>query len=87
MYQYFEALQVLVKQYLVTNEDEPMQQVLGKLLLSKNKTVSTAESCTGGYIAHLLSQKPGASAYYAGSVVCPCVPRLAGTTCLASAGH
>ena len=67
--QYFEALQVLVQQYLVTNEDEPMQQVLGKLLLSKNKTVSTAESCTGGYIAHLLSQKPGASAYYAGSVV------------------
>lgn len=69
VYQYFEALQVLVKQYLVTNEDEPMQQVLGKLLLSKNKTVSTAESCTGGYIAHLLSQKSGASAYYAGSVV------------------
>lgn len=66
---YFDALQLLVKKFLVTNEDEPMQQVLGKLLLSKNRTVSTAESCTGGYIAHLLSQKSGASAYYAGSVI------------------
>lgn len=66
---YFDALQLLVKKFLVTNEDEPMQQVLGKLLLSKNRTVSTAESCTGGYIAHLLSQNSGASAYYAGSVI------------------
>ena len=66
---YFDALQLLVKKFLVTNEDEPMQQVLGKLLLSKNRTVSTAESCTGGYIAHLLSQKSGASAYYTGSVI------------------
>lgn len=66
---YFDALQGLVKKFLVTNEDEPMQQVLGKLLLSKNRTVSTAESCTGGYIAHLLSQKSGASAYYTGSVI------------------
>lgn len=66
---YFDNLQVLVKEHLVTNEDEPMQNVVAKLLLAKNKTVSTAESCTGGYIAHLLTEKPGASAYYSGSVV------------------
>lgn len=66
---YFDNLQVLVKGYLVTNEDEAMQNVVAKLLLAKNKTVSTAESCTGGYIAHLLTEKPGASAYYSGSVV------------------
>ena len=54
---------------MVTNEDEPMQQVVGKLLLARSKTVSTAESCTGGYIAHLLTEKAGASAYYNGSVV------------------
>ena len=65
----FNELQTIVKSYLVTNEDDAMQTVLAKLLLSKNKTISTAESCTGGYIAHLLSQKAGASSYYIGSVV------------------
>ncbi|MEP7142254.1 MAG: CinA family nicotinamide mononucleotide deamidase-related protein [Ferruginibacter sp.] len=66
---FFDKLQLLVQPYLVTNEDEAMQQVVGKILIAKNKTVSTAESCTGGYIAHLLTEKAGASAYYSGSVV------------------
>jgi nicotinamide-nucleotide amidase len=65
----FDNLQLLVKEYLVTNEDEAMQSVVARLLLAKNKTISTAESCTGGYIAHLLTQKTGASAYYCGSVI------------------
>ena len=43
--------------------------VIGKLLKSKNKTVSTAESCTGGEIAHLLTSVPGSSAYFKGSVI------------------
>lgn len=66
---YFNALQNLVKEYLVTNEDESMPQVLANLLVANNKTISTAESCTGGYIAHLLTQHAGASAFYSGSVV------------------
>ncbi|MEO7767894.1 MAG: competence/damage-inducible protein A [Ferruginibacter sp.] len=66
---YFDTLQTLVKDHLVTNEDETLQQVVAKILVAKNKTVSTAESCTGGYIAHLLTEKAGASAYYPGSVV------------------
>jgi len=65
----FLTLQHLTKEYLVTNTDEPMEAVLGKLLLSKNKTISTAESCTGGLIAHLLTTIPGSSAYFNGSVV------------------
>jgi nicotinamide-nucleotide amidase len=67
--QQFGQLQILVKKYLVTNIDEPMEKVLGKLLLQKNKTMCTAESCTGGYIAHLLTSIPGSSAFYDGSVV------------------
>ncbi len=65
----FAQLQLLVKDYLVTNVDEPMERVVGKLLLQKNKTMCTAESCTGGYIAHLLTSIPGSSEFYDGSVV------------------
>lgn len=65
----FTVLQEKVKDYLVTNEDEPMQDVVAKLLKRYKKTVSTAESCTGGYIASLITAKPGASEYYNGSVV------------------
>lgn len=65
----FNTLQQLVSEYLVTNEDEPMEQVIGKLLARCNKTMCTAESCTGGYIAHLVTAVPGSSRYYDGSVV------------------
>jgi len=65
----FAQLQEQVKEYLITNEDEPVEKALSKLLLQKNKTMCTAESCTGGYIAHLITAMPGASAFYDGSVV------------------
>jgi len=42
---------------------------VGNLLKEKNQTIATAESCTGGYIAHLLTSIPGSSAYFTGSVV------------------
>jgi nicotinamide-nucleotide amidase len=65
----FNQLRVLVKKYMVTDEDDPMQVVLGKLLVKNKKTISTAESCTGGAIASLISSVPGASRYYEGSIV------------------
>lgn len=67
--QLFEKLKELVTEYLVTDKDEPIQNVVGKLLLSKNKTMCTAESCSGGYIAHLITSIPGSSKFYDGSVV------------------
>jgi nicotinamide-nucleotide amidase len=67
--EWFEKLQVLVKEYMVTNLDEPMEKVTGNLLVARNKTMCTAESCTGGYIAHLLTAIPGSSKFYDGSVV------------------
>jgi len=66
---YFEKLQVLVKEYLVSNDDEGLEVVIGKILKAKKKTMGTAESCTGGYIAHLITSVPGSSAYFKGSVV------------------
>jgi nicotinamide-nucleotide amidase len=50
------------------NEDS-LEKVIGDLLNAKNKTACTAESCTGGEIAHLLTGIPGSSVYYKGSVI------------------
>lgn len=69
MQTYFEQLQAAVQQYLVTNEDEGLEKVVGKILLQQNQTLGTAESCTGGFIAQLITSIPGSSAYYKGSVV------------------
>lgn len=65
----FENLQSIVKEYLVATEDIGLEVVVGRLLKEHNQSLSTAESCTGGYIAQLLTSQPGASAWYRGSVV------------------
>jgi len=65
----FQTLQELVKEWMVVNEDLTLQQVVGRLLEQHKKFVATAESCTGGYIAHLLTREPGASKHYKGTVV------------------
>lgn len=65
----FNLLKINVKEYLVIDEDLPMEVAVGKLLKERKQTVSTAESCTGGYIAHLLSIHPGSSAFFTGSIV------------------
>lgn len=51
------------------DEGETIEVVVGKLLISKGKTLATAESCTGGKIAQVLTTVAGASAYFKGSVV------------------
>lgn len=66
---YFLDLQNRTKEWLVSPTDNTMQQVVANLLLSKQKTVAFAESCTGGYIAHLITAIPGSSEFFQGSVV------------------
>ena len=66
---YFEQLQALVTEFLVTNEDKGLEEVIGQILKKRQQTMGTAESCTGGYIAHLITSIAGSSAYYKGSVV------------------
>lgn len=65
----FARLKLLVAEWLVADEDVSIAEVMGKMLLQNQKTVSTAESCTGGYIAHLITSVPGSSAWFKGSVV------------------
>jgi nicotinamide-nucleotide amidase len=65
----FAQLKLAVSDYLVTDVDDNMEVVVGKLLKEKNQTVATAESCTGGYIGHLLSKHAGSSQFYTGGII------------------
>ena len=69
MEEVFAELKVKVQAYLVTDKDEAMEVVVGGLLRSNNQTVATAESCTGGYIGHLLSKHAGSSQFYTGVII------------------
>jgi nicotinamide-nucleotide amidase len=54
--------------YYGEGEDE-LEDVVGRLLTNKKLSLATAESCTGGYLAHKISSVAGCSNYYKGSVV------------------
>lgn len=65
----FDTLKSLVSAHLVIDEDVTLETAIARLLADKGKTVGTAESCTGGYIAHLLTSHAGASSYFKGAIV------------------
>ncbi|MBZ5855723.1 CinA family nicotinamide mononucleotide deamidase-related protein [Flavihumibacter profundi] len=65
----FLKLQSLLTDVIVTNKDEPLEAVVANLLLEQQKTIGTAESCTGGYIAQLFTAMPGSSRYFKGGVI------------------
>lgn len=69
MNRYHSDLNRIFSEEVVSKEDKTIAQVLGELLLERELTVATAESCTGGNIAHRIVQVPGSSAYFLGSVV------------------
>ncbi|WP_026978203.1 CinA family nicotinamide mononucleotide deamidase-related protein [Flavobacterium tegetincola] len=52
------------------DDGESIEVILGRMLVQQNKTLATAESCTGGKIAERITAIPGASAYFKGSIVC-----------------
>ena len=62
-------LKPLIRDWLVIDDDMTIQQVVAKILKERKQSVGTAESCTGGYIAHLLTIDPGASSNFKGTVV------------------
>jgi nicotinamide-nucleotide amidase len=58
-----------IKKYVVVEEDIALEKALLNMMEERKLTLSTAESCTGGYIAHLITQHPGCSAVYTGGAV------------------
>lgn len=62
------VLKGLIGDYLYSEEDDSLERCIGKILAANGKTVSAAESCTGGMISSLFTSVPGSSEYYLGSV-------------------
>lgn len=59
----------IIPEFIYGENEESLEMAIGKLLKAQKSLVCTAESCTGGNIAHLLTSVPGSSAYFKGSVV------------------
>ena len=65
----FDMLKQQVSDVMVVDEDKSIQQVVADILLNKQQTLATAESCTGGYIAQMITAMSGSSKFYLGGVV------------------
>jgi nicotinamide-nucleotide amidase len=59
----------IIPQIIYGENEESLEMVIGKLLIKNIKTLSIAESCTGGDISHLITTVPGSSKYFKGSVI------------------
>ncbi len=58
-----------IQKFVYGYDQETIESAIGKLLLARKLTLSTAESCTGGYLAHEITSVPGSSAYFMGSII------------------
>lgn len=59
----------IAKHVFSLDENKSLAQSIGDLLITRKENLATAESCTGGYISHLLTSTPGSSAYFEGAVI------------------
>ncbi len=69
MEEYLQELRQVVGEWVFGYDRDSLQSVTGDLLRSANARLAVAESCTGGYISHLITSIPGSSDYFTGSVI------------------
>jgi nicotinamide-nucleotide amidase len=67
--EWVEKLKPLASTYIYAYNEEPLEVVIGNLLRERKLTLSIAESCTGGYLSHLITSVPGSSEYFLGSMI------------------
>jgi nicotinamide-nucleotide amidase len=64
-----ELLKPIAGEYIYGLGEEGLEISIGKLLKQKGLTLAVAESCTGGYLSHLITSVPGSSDYFLGSII------------------
>jgi nicotinamide-nucleotide amidase len=69
LHEQVELLLPIIEEYVYGYDLDELEAVIGAILVKNNATIGTAESCTGGFLAHRLTNIPGSSAYFEGSVV------------------
>jgi nicotinamide-nucleotide amidase len=62
-------LEELIPELVFGYDNDTLESVVGEMLVKSGRTLATAESCTGGYLAHLITSVPGSSRYYKGSII------------------
>jgi nicotinamide-nucleotide amidase len=67
--QQVDALKDTIPNYIFAIGEQPLEETIGLMLKERQLTIATAESCTGGYVAHKITSISGSSAYYQGSVI------------------
>ena len=67
---HIDLLNKIIPDQVYGYEDDTMEGVVGDLLTAQNASVSTAESCTGGAVAKMITSVSGSSNYFEGSVIC-----------------
>lgn len=66
---YQQRIKERISEYFIALQDEPFEKILQRQFTNEGKTLALAESCTGGYIGHTLTQVDGSSRFFMGSIV------------------
>ena len=64
-----ETLKDRIGQFIYGIGEDPIEVVIGRMLRDKKLTLSIAESCTGGYLSHMITSVPGSSDYFLGTII------------------
>lgn len=64
-----EKLKKFIPENIYGFDNETLAEVTGRLLVSNSASLALAESCTGGFISHLITSVPGSSSYFKGSII------------------
>lgn len=59
----------IIGENIIATSEDKIEKILGEILSEKELTISTAESCTGGYLSQMLTSNPGSSKYFVGGIV------------------
>lgn len=65
----FNLLKTILGKYVYAEGEMSLHEFIGTQLFNQNKTLATAESCTGGYLSHLITSIAGSSQWFKGGVV------------------
>lgn len=64
-----QKLDHIIPKHIFAHGEVKLEEAIGRLLMERNLTIATAESCTGGFLAHKLTSIAGSSAYFQGSII------------------